>query len=92
MEVHVCVRPCFGDVSALPQLNTNSNINQAISVQSCMLPTTKVMCPGLSAVTLIRIILFLIFGDRKGEEGKNNRNCLCNLPLLTKLEVFGYSL
>lgn len=43
-----------------------------------------------SVITLIGMISFLIFGDRKGEEGREKMSCLGNLPPLTKLEVSGY--
>jgi len=53
---------------------------------------SKAIGSGLSVVTLIGIILFLIFGGRKGEEGREKRNCVCNSPPLTNLELPGYSL
>jgi len=70
-------------------------MKQVISVQRttkhCVLSQCcKAIGSVLSVVTLIGNISFLIFGDRKGEEGGEKMSCLSNIPPLTKLKVPGY--
>lgn len=69
-------------------------MKQVISVQRTTKHCVLSQCCNaigsvLSVITLIGIISFLIFGDRKGEEGRKKMSCLGNLPAVTKLEVSG---